>query len=72
MSLNASLNTALTGLQVSQSLMRVTSNNIANAGTEGYTRKIGSLGSLSLGDVGAGVRIEDVTRQVDNFLVKQS
>lgn len=72
MSLNASLNTALTGLQVSQSLMRVTANNIANAGTEGYTRKVGSLGSLSLGDVGAGVRIEDVTRQVDNFLVKQT
>lgn len=72
MSLNSSLNTALTGLQVSQTLMRVTSNNISNAGTEGYTRKVGNLGSLYLSNIGSGVRIEDVTRQVDNYLIKQS
>ncbi len=72
MSLNSSLNTALTGLQVSQTLMRVTSNNIANASTEGYTRKVGNLGSIYLSNIGSGVKLEDVTRQVDNFLVKQT
>jgi flagellar hook-associated protein 1 FlgK len=71
MSLNATLNTALTGLQVNQSLMRVTSSNIANASTEGYTRKVGEVGSIVLNDIGGGVRIEDVRRKVDNYLIRQ-
>lgn len=72
MSLNSSLYTALSGLQVNQTLMRVTSNNIANASTEGYTRKVGNLGSIYLAEVGSGVQIEDITRKVDTYLVKQS
>lgn len=72
MSLNASLNTAMTGLQTNQSLMRITSSNIANAGTEGYTRKVGELGSIVLNNVGSGVTIENIVRRVDNFLVREA
>ena len=39
MSLGA-LDAALSGLRVSQQQLNVISNNIANVGTEGYTRKI--------------------------------
>ena len=71
MSLTGSLNNALSGLQVNQALMRISSSNISNSNTEGYTRKIANLGSVSIeGQVG-GVRIESVTRAVDNYLVKQ-
>ncbi len=72
MSLNASLNTALTGLQTNQSLMRITSSNIANAGTEGYSRKVGELGSIVLNNIGSGVTVENIVRKVDNFLVREA
>jgi flagellar hook-associated protein 1 FlgK len=71
MSLNSTLNTALTGLQVNQNLMRLVSTNIANAGTEGYTRKTAALSAIELNDIGSGVQIESINRTVDNYLVKQ-
>ncbi len=71
MSLTASLNTALTGLQVNQNLMRIASANIANAGTEDYTKKRAELGTIMVDGQGAGVRIEDVRRVVDQYLVRQ-
>lgn len=71
MSLTTSLNTALTGLQVNQTLMRITSANIANSGTEGYTKKRAELSTIIIDGNGQGVKIEDVRRVVDEYLVKQ-
>jgi flagellar hook-associated protein 1 FlgK len=68
MSLSLALNTALTGLNVNQRTMSVISNNIANANTEGYSRQIVDLESQHFGGVGAGVRIEDISRRTDQYL----
>lgn len=71
MSLTASLNTALSGLQVNQNLMRVVSNNIANVSTPGYTKKTAELSAIYLNEIGGGVKIDQVRRVVDDYLVKQ-
>ena len=68
MSLTLALNTALSGLQVNQRTMALISNNIANANTEGYSRQTYNLSSVEVEGVGAGVRIEEVTRKVDKYL----
>jgi flagellar hook-associated protein 1 len=68
MSLQLALNTALTSLQVNQRVLSVISNNIANANTEGYSRQVVDLSSLTLDGTGYGVRIEDVTRKIDEYL----
>ncbi len=68
MSLSVALNTALTGLNVNQQSLSVLSQNIANANTPGYSRQIIQQQSISLQGEGAGVRIEDVIRTVDNYL----
>ncbi len=71
MSLNVSLFNALTGLQTNQSALQVTSNNVTNANTPGYTRKSAQQESIVIGGSGAGVKLSNVTRLVDDFLVKQ-
>lgn len=68
MSLSLALNTALTGLHVNQRTMSVISNNIANANTEGYSRQIVDLSSVTYGGENGGVRVEDITRKVDKYL----
>ena len=40
MSLSAVLSNALSGLAVAQNALSVTSNNVANVNTEGYSRKL--------------------------------
>jgi flagellar hook-associated protein FlgK len=68
MSLSLSLNTALTGLNVNQQALSVLSQNIANANTAGYSRQIVNQQAITLNGTGAGVRMEDVTRRVDDYL----
>lgn len=68
MGLALALNTALTGLQVNQKTMALISNNIANANTEGYSRQIVDLESVTFDGVGGGVRIKQITRKVDEYL----
>lgn len=70
MSLSLALNTALQGLHVNQQTMAVISNNIANANTEGYSRQVVDLASVAIDGKGQGVRIEDIVRKVDNYLIK--
>ena len=69
MSLDLALNNALSGLSVNQESLAVLSNNIANANTDGYARRVVNQVSITLGGVGAGARVESVTRQIDQFLV---
>jgi flagellar hook-associated protein 1 FlgK len=65
MSLQA-LNTALTGLRAAQQQLNVISNNVANVGTPGYTRKIlpQSTRTLDSGQ-GIGVVTNSIVRKVN-------
>lgn len=71
MSLSVALFNAVTGLQTNQAALQVTSNNVTNANTVGYTRKIVNQSHIVLGTQGAGVEIESVRRYVDEFLAKE-
>jgi flagellar hook-associated protein 1 len=72
-SLNASLATALSGLQAEQGALEATTNNVANANTPGYSREVAVLetsdpvtvGSLT---VGTGVTLESIESIRDPIL----
>ncbi len=70
MSLNISLLTAITGLNVTRTAIDITTQNVANANTEGYSRKIVNLQSQNIAGQGAGVRVASITCQVDEFLLR--
>lgn len=72
MSLTVALNNALTGLNVNQRALAILSQNIANANTEGYSRQIVEQSAVYLDNQGAGVRIADIVRKVDSYLLKSS
>lgn len=59
------LDAALAGLRVSQQQINVISNNVANVGTPGYTRKILPQSSQALQGVTYGVAAETIIRNVD-------
>ena len=71
MSLTISLHSALAALNVTQSQMQIVSNNVANASTDGYTRKFASANPQIINGLGAGVRLSEVERIVDQNLVRQ-
>jgi flagellar hook-associated protein 1 FlgK len=68
MSLTMALNNALTGLRVNQQALALTSHNLANAHTEGYSRQQLETSASYAGGQLNGVRIEDVVRRVDTYL----
>lgn len=68
MSLTAALNTSLSGLRLNERNLAITAQNIANANTPGYTRKIVDQSAVYLDGVGAGVRIDGISRRVDQYL----
>ncbi len=68
MSLNLALNNALSGLQVNQSALTVISNNIANVNTPEYSRKVLQQQTRTLANIGAGVEVSGINRQVNEFL----
>lgn len=70
MSLALALNNSLSGLNINRQSLAVLSQNIANANTSGYTRKIVEQQSLYLDGNGAGVSIKDVSRKVDEYLIR--
>jgi flagellar hook-associated protein 1 FlgK len=71
MSLTAALQSTLTGLQVSQAQIQLTSNNIANVNTPGYTRKTAALQTQTLNGETTGVQLSDIQRTVDDRLLRQ-
>ncbi|MBL4667223.1 MAG: flagellar hook-associated protein FlgK [Sneathiella sp.] len=71
MSLNAIMNSGVTGMLSHQSALAVTANNIANVQTEGYARKVVEYSTIVLGGIGAGVQIEDIRRVTDEFVLKE-
>ncbi len=67
-SLNSILGNASSGLQASQTALRVVSDNVANVNTTGYVRKAVDQTSVVAGATGAGVSIADVKRITDQYL----
>lgn len=68
--LTLSLLTAQSGLLSNQAALDVSANNIANANTVGYSRKIPNFQQRVVGGSGAGVEISAVQRIVDEGLLK--
>ncbi len=67
------LNIGYSGLNVAQVAVSTTSQNISNAGTEGYSRQrtvtsVAQPLSTEPGNVGNGAKIEDIKRIFDNFV----
>ncbi|TFH72469.1 flagellar hook-associated protein FlgK [Gammaproteobacteria bacterium LSUCC0112] len=70
------INTAITGIRLNQTAMSITGNNIVNANTEGYSRQsiIQSTNPslrTAAGYLGAGVKIDDIYRHTEKYLVDQ-
>lgn len=70
------LNISMTGLAAFQRSLDVTSHNIANANTPGYSRQLTTLASrigATSGDgtIGAGVGVSQIKRSYDGLLVRQ-
>lgn len=73
MSLELAINNALSGLNVNQRALSVVSQNIANANTEGYSRKTveqSAVNIAGLDQAGAGVRVDDIVRKIDTYLLR--
>jgi len=70
MSLTLGLQSAISGLLVSQRALDVTAHNIANVSTPGYTRKSLDRESRVLIGRGAGVQVSGVSREIDEWLNK--
>ncbi len=71
MGLSSSLNTALSGLRVSQSQMDVVSTNIANVDAAGYTRRKLNVIQQLAGTTTTGVRTDGIARQLQTQVQRQ-
>lgn len=76
MSINGILNIGRSALQVNQAALQVTSNNIANVNTPGYSRQRIATETTTpfrtdAGFVGTGVVIQGISRVYDRFLAFQ-
>lgn len=69
-SLTLALRSAQSGLLTHQSALDAVANNVANVNTENYSRKIVNLEQRVVSGVGAGVQLSDVSRAVDEGLLK--
>lgn len=64
------LRTAQSGLLVNQQALDITSRNISNVNTEGYSRKGIAFENQSVAGAGAGVQISQVQRKIDEGLLR--
>lgn len=64
------MRSAISSMQSMQTALAVTSNNIANANTEGYTKKTANISSQAVDGVGSGTKVDSVTRTVNEFLMR--
>ncbi|HEX2215382.1 MAG TPA: flagellar hook-associated protein FlgK [Xanthobacteraceae bacterium] len=71
MSLSQALNASTSGLRLAQAGLALISSNVANAETPGYVRK--SLAQVTTigGEVGAGVRVAAINRELDQYVLRQ-
>ncbi len=68
--LTLALRTAQSGLLANQQALDVTSRNISNVNTEGYSRKVVTFENSALVGAGSGVNISEIMRSVDEGLLK--
>lgn len=68
MTLASTLRTALSGLSTAQRALGVTANNVANANTAGYVRKVHSQETVVIDGRAAGVAAGEAQRIADRFL----
>ncbi len=72
MSISSALGIAISGLRTTQQLVELTSGNIANADTPGYTRKTASSENLGInGLTSLGVHTGKVQRSLDAFVLER-
>jgi flagellar hook-associated protein 1 FlgK len=71
MSLSQVLATAVTGLHATQAGLSVVAANVANAETPGYVRKTASQVTTAAGELGVGVRVASINRELDQYLQRQ-
>jgi flagellar hook-associated protein 1 FlgK len=71
MGISTALSSALTGLRATQTSLAVTAGNIANANTDGYTRKVATLTTIVAAGKTVGVRAAQVQRALDLTLQGQ-
>jgi flagellar hook-associated protein 1 len=70
MSLTQALNSALSGLKVTQASIAMVAANVANADTPGYTRK--AVNQIATGgNTSVGVRVSDIQREIDLYVQRQ-
>lgn len=70
MSLDIARSIAFSGLSATSVQISVTSSNISNADTTGYTRKTANQSSSITNGVGTGVTVTGITSTVDKLLLK--
>ena len=68
--LTLALRTAQSGLLANQQALDVTSRNISNVNTPGYSRKVVNFENQSLVGAGSGVKISEIMRTIDEGLLK--
>ncbi|MES2984045.1 MAG: flagellar hook-associated protein FlgK [Pseudomonadota bacterium] len=68
MSLALALNNAVSGLRLNQQAISVLSQNISNVNTPGYSKQLINQSAVYIAGVGSGVKIDDITRQIDKYL----
>jgi flagellar hook-associated protein 1 FlgK len=71
MSIAGALSNAATGLAAAARLADTISNNVSNAMTPGYGRRVTELSSLALGGHGSGVRVTGTARTESPFLTAE-
>ena len=68
--LTLALRTAHSGLLANQAALETVARNVANVNTPGYSRKIVNLENQVLAGDGVGVRVGELTRRIDEGLIK--
>src|SRR3712207_2575160 len=71
MGLMMALNAAVSGLRTTQTAMNITSQNVANANSVGYTRRTMSPVQQLAGDQTSGVRAGEVNRVLNVLTQRQ-
>lgn len=71
MSIYGALNNASLGLTAASRLAETVSDNVANATTPGYGRRVTELSSMSLGGTGGGVRVTGTTRTESSLVTSE-
>lgn len=72
MTLSSAISTAASGMRASQAAISTTSNNIANADVDGYTRKSATFQTVVVSGAGSGVSLSEIQRQVDAGLERRT